>query len=81
MILSNKKYLLDSNFDPLDQLTLLKEKCNNISSHLYKAHSFYLEEVRNILPQVIRTSLFSLITERISDDLDSQHSIQEKGFS
>ena len=63
MILSNNKYLLDSNFDPLDQLRLLKEKCNNISSHLYKVNYLYLEEVRNFLPQAIRTSLLSLITD------------------
>jgi len=68
LILSNKKYLLDSNFDPLDQLSLLKEKCNNLTSHLYRVNSFYLEELRNILPQVIRTSLFSLITDRVGDD-------------
>ena len=66
--MSNNKYLLESNFDPLDQLSLLKEKCNNISSHLYKVNSFYLEEVRNMLPQVIRTSLFSLITNSAGDD-------------
>ena len=64
----NKKYLLDSNFDPLDQLRLLKEKCNNISSHLYSVNSLYLDEVRKVLPQVIRSSLLSLITDRIGDD-------------
>ncbi len=68
MILSKKNNLLDANFDPLDQLSLLKEKCNNISSHLYNANSIYLEEVRNFLPQVIRTSLLSLLTERLGDD-------------
>ena len=68
MILSNNKYLLDSNFDPLDQLRLLKEKCNNICSHLYRVKSLYLEEIRNVLPQVIRTSLLSLIIDRLGDD-------------
>ena len=68
MTLSNKKYLLDSNFDPLDQLRLVKEKCNNISPHLYSVNSLYLEEVRKVLPQVIRSSLLSLITDRIGDD-------------
>ena len=68
MILSNNKYLLDSNFDPLDQLRLLKEKCNNICSHLYRVNSLYLEEIRNVLPQVIRTSLLSLIIDRLGDD-------------
>ncbi len=67
MILSNKKYLLDSDFDPLDQLNLLKLKCNNISSHLYRVNSIYLDEVRKILPQVIRTSIFSLITDKVGD--------------
>ncbi len=68
MILSKNKYLLDSNFDPLDQISLLKEKCRNISPHLYRATSIYLEELRNFLPQTIRTSLFSLITDRAGDD-------------
>ena len=68
MILSKKKYLLNTNFDPLDQLSLLKEKCNNLSPHLYRANSLYLEELRNFLPQTIKTSLFSLITDRLGDD-------------
>ena len=67
--MSNKKYLLDSNFDPIDQLRLLKEKCNNISSHLYNVRSLYLDEVRKFLPQAIRTSLLSLITDKLGDDL------------
>jgi len=66
--LSNNKYLLDSDFDPLDQLNLLKEKCNNISSHLYRVKSLYLEEVRMVLPQAIRTCLLSLIIDRHGDD-------------
>ena len=66
--MSNNKYLLDSTFDPLDQLSLLKEKCNNISSHLYSVNSRYLDEVRKVLPQAIRTSLLSLITDRLGDD-------------
>lgn len=80
MILSNKKYLLDSNFDPLEQLSLLKEKCNNISSNLYRVNSFYLEEVRNILPQVIRTTLFSLITDRVGDDFGFSTVTSRKKF-
>ncbi len=59
---------MDSNFDPLDQISLLKEKCNNISPHLYRVTSIYLEELRNFLPQTIRTSLFSLITDRSGDN-------------
>ena len=66
--MSNNKFLLDSSFDPLDQLSLLKKKCHNISSHLYKVKSLYLEEVRMSLPQVIRTTLLSLIVDRIGDD-------------
>ena len=58
---------MESDFDPLDQLKLLKQKCNNISSHLYKVNSIYLEEIRKILPQVIRTSILSLITDSASD--------------
>ena len=59
---------MDSNFDPLDQISLLKKKCNNISPHLYRVTSIYLEELRNLLPQTIRSSLFSLITDRPGDD-------------
>ena len=66
--MSENKYLLDSNFDPLDQISLLKKKCNNISPHLYRVTSIYLEELRNLLPQTIRTSLFSLITDRPGGD-------------
>ena len=66
--MSKNKYLLDSNFDPLEQISLLKEKCNNISPHLYRVTSIYLEELRNFLPQTIRTSLFSLITEGAGAD-------------
>ena len=68
MILSSNKYLLDSNFDPLDQLRLLKEKCNNISSHIYRVQSLYIEEVRKVLSQVTRTSLLSLIIDRPGDN-------------
>ena len=66
--MSKHKYLFDSNFDPLDQINLIKEKCNNISPHLYRANSFYLEELRKFLPQTIRSSLFFLITDRLGDD-------------
>ena len=66
--MSKNKHLLDPNFDPLDQLNLLKKKCNNISSYLYRANSLYLEEVRKVLPQAIRTSILSLITDRLVDD-------------
>ncbi len=68
MTLAKIKHLFDSNFNPLDQISLLKEKCNNISSYLYRANSFYLEEIRNSLPQTIKTSLFSLISDRIGGD-------------
>ncbi len=68
MILSGNKHLFDSDFDPSDQISLLKEKCKNISPYLYRVNSFYLEELRNFLPQTIRTSLFSLITDRLGDD-------------
>ena len=70
MILSKNKHLSDSGFDPLDQISLLEKKCNNISPHLYRVSSFYLEELRSLLPQAIRTSLFTLITERLGDDFD-----------
>ncbi len=63
MILSDKQH-----FDPLDQISLLKEKCNNISPYVYRVNSFYLEELRNFLPQTIKTTLFSLITDRLGDD-------------
>ncbi len=66
--MSKNKYLSDSTFDPLDQLSLLKEKCNNISSHLYSVNSLYLEEARKALPQAIRTSILSLITDSLGDD-------------
>ena len=62
MILSEKKHLFDSDFDPLDQISLLKQKCNNISPYLYRASSFYLDELRNFLPQTIKTSLLIPIT-------------------
>ena len=80
MILSTNKYLLDSNFDPLYQLSLLKEKCNNISSHLYRINSIYLEELRNILPQVIRTAIFYLVTESGGDDFGFSTFISRKRF-
>jgi len=78
--LSNKKYLLDSNFDPFDQLNLLKEKCNNISSHLYGINSRYLEELRNYLPQVIRTTLFFIITDGGGDDFGFSTESSRKRF-
>ncbi len=69
MILSKNNNFLRTDFDPLDQIRLLKEKCNNISSSLYKVNACYLEEIRRILPQAIRTSIFSLITNQITDDI------------
>ncbi len=80
MILSNNKYLLDSNFDPLDQLRLLKEKCNNISSHLYRVESLYLDELRKVLPQAIKTSLLSLIVDRLGDDFGFSTEKSRKRF-
>ncbi len=68
MTLSEKKKLINSEFDPLDQISLLKKKCSNITPHLYRVNSFYLEELRKLLPQTIKTSLFSLITNRPGDD-------------
>ena len=58
---------MNSDFDPLDQINLLKKKCNNISTHIYKVNALYLDELRKILPQVIRTSLLSLITNRFGE--------------
>ena len=80
MILSNNKYLLDSNFDPLDQLRLLKEKCNNISSHLYRVESLYLDELRKVLPQSIKTTLLSLIVDRLGDDFGFSTEKSRKRF-
>ncbi len=71
---------MDSDFDPLDQITLLKKKCNNISSLLYSVISEYLEELRNFLPQAIRTSLFSLITERPGDNFGFSTVTSRKRF-
>ncbi len=67
--MSKNKRLYDSDFDPLDQLKLLKEKCNNISPYLYNVNSLYLEELRKVLPQAIRSSLLSLITDRLGDEI------------
>ena len=75
-----KKHLYDSDFDPLDQISLLKDKCNNISPHLYRVNSFYLEEIRNFLPQTIKTSLFSLITDRLGDDFGFSTVTSRKTF-
>ena len=66
--MSKNNFLFDSEFDPLDQICLLKEKCNKLSPYLYKATSVYLEELRDFLPQTIRTSLFSIITDRPGSD-------------
>ena len=78
--MSKNKYLLNSNFDPSDQLSLLKEKCNKISSHLYRVNYLNLEEVRKILPQAIRTSLLSLITDRLGDDFGFSTVLSRKRF-
>ena len=78
--MSENKRLIESNFDPLDQINLLKEKCKNISSNLYRVNSLYLEELRNFLPQTIRTSLFSLITDRLSDDFGFSTASSRKTF-
>ncbi len=66
--MSEKKHLFKSDFDPLDQIVLLKQKCKNISPLLYRVYSFYLEELRDLLPQTIKTSLFFLITDRVGED-------------
>ncbi len=75
-----KKSLLNSSFDPLDQLSLLKDKCNNISPLLYRVNYLYLEEVRKFLPQAIRTSLLSLITDRLGDDFGFSTVTSRKRF-
>jgi len=71
---------LKSNFDPIDQLRLLKDKCNNVSPDLYRVSSLYLEELRNLLPQAIRTSLLNLITERLGDDFKFSTVTSRKRF-
>ena len=68
MILSNNKNTYQSIFDPLGQLKLIRDKCNKISSYLYKVKASYLDEIRSFLPQAIKTSLFSLITDKDSND-------------
>ena len=78
--MSSNKNLLKSNFDPIDQLRLLKDKCNNVSPDLYRVSSLYLEELRNLLPQVIRTSLLNLITERLGDDFKFSTVTSRKRF-
>ncbi len=78
--MSNNKHFIDSNFDPLDQLSLLKEKCNNISSHLYRVNYLYLEEIRKFLPQAIRTSLLSLITDRLGNNFGFSTVTSRKRF-
>ena len=65
MTLNNKQ--INSKFDPADQLKLLKNKCNDVSTQIYKINSYYLEQVREILPLAIRTSLFSIIIEQSSN--------------
>ena len=69
MILSKYKDFQGSKFDPLDQLQLLKEKCNNIASNLYNVNALYLDEIRKVLPQAIKSSLLSIITEQITQDV------------
>ena len=64
----------------MDQIGLLKKKCNNISPHIYKVISIYLEELRNLLPQTIRTSLFSLITDRPGEDFGFSTVTSRKKF-
>jgi len=64
----------------MDQIGLLKKKCNNISPHLYRVTSIYLEELRNLLPQTIRTSLFSLITDRPGEDFGFSTVTSRKKF-
>ena len=78
--MSSNKNLLKSNFDPIDQLRLLKDKCNNVSPDLYRVSSLYLEELRNLLPQAIRTSLLNLITERLGDDFKFSTVTSRKRF-
>tara|TARA_Y100001968_G_scaffold150116_1_gene137339 strand:+ start:90 stop:1295 length:1206 start_codon:yes stop_codon:yes gene_type:complete len=80
LILSENKFLLNSDFDPINQIRLLKKKCNNISSRLYSVNSIYLEELRNILPQSIRSSLFILITDRLGDDFGFSTLSSRKNF-
>ncbi len=65
MTINNNK--INSNFDPVEQLKLLRNKCNQISTQLYKTNALYLEQTRELLPLAIRTSLFSIITELTSN--------------
>ena len=78
--MSEKKHLFDSDFDPLDQISLLKEKCNNISPYLYRVNCFYLEELRNLLPQTIKNSLFTLITDSLGYDFGFSTVTSRKNF-
>ncbi len=66
MTLNNNQF--NSEFDPGDQLKLLRNKCDDVSIQLYKINSLYLEQIRALLPLAIRTSLFSIITELSSNN-------------
>tara|TARA_B100000700_G_scaffold312390_1_gene395890 strand:+ start:1352 stop:2557 length:1206 start_codon:yes stop_codon:yes gene_type:complete len=68
LILSNNKKTFESKFDPLDQIRLLRAKCINISSSLYEVNAFYLDELRKIISQAIKTSLLTIITAQIRND-------------
>ena len=52
-------------FDPTQQLELLRLQCNKLAPYIYRVNAHYLDLVRKVLPQVVHQALFVLITENV----------------
>ena len=65
MTLSENKHLFDSNFDPLDQLSLLKEKCNNMTSSRSKNLAPVKKLVRDKIPCLQSDNAMSLMLRHL----------------
>ncbi len=58
---------IPSNYNPDEQLGLLKTECGKISKEIYKTYSSYLQIIRLFLPNAVRQAVFLLITDQEKD--------------
>ncbi len=57
-------------YDPQQQLELLREKCKQYSPDIYHDYALYLQLIRNSLEKIVNKVVFILITDRGENLLD-----------
>ena len=67
----NSKDKKSIGIDPAKQLELLNLQCQKLGPNLYRIYALYLQELRSILLNSVRTSVIGLIIERSSNSFEN----------